>query len=97
MVRIYPKRFSLGIIKMLHVRSIGLFKILNKLNCNTYIIDLPKDYGIGCTFNVNYLVDYKSSDCSTLVVKPSAKPISERPPLIPLPDIHLITAKLIKF
>ena len=60
MVRIYPKQFPSGTIKILHVRSTGPFKILNKLNCNTYVINLPRDYGISCTFNVNDLVDYKS-------------------------------------
>ena len=44
---------------MLHVRSAGPFKILNKLNCNIYVIDFPRD----CTFNVNDLVDYKDFNC----------------------------------
>jgi len=35
MVQIYPKRFPLGTVKMLHVHNFGPFKILNKLNCNT--------------------------------------------------------------
>ena len=55
MVQIYPKQFSSGTVKMLHVYSAGPFKILNKLNCNTYVIDLPRDYDISCTFNVNDL------------------------------------------
>jgi len=57
MVWIYQKYFSSGTIKMLHVRSARLFKILNKPKCNTYVIDL-QDYDISCTFNVNDLVDY---------------------------------------
>ena len=69
---------------MLDVRSAGPFKILNKLNCNTYVIDLPRDYDISCTFNVNDLVDYKGFDCSSLIIKPSPQPFSERPPLTPL-------------
>ena len=64
MVRIYLKQFSSGAVKMLHVRSAGPFKILNKLNCNTYVINLPRDYHISYTFNVNNLVDYKDFDCS---------------------------------
>jgi len=64
MVRIYSKQFLSGTVTMLHVRSAGSFKILNKLNCNTYVIDLLRDYDINCTFNVNDLVDYKSFDCS---------------------------------
>ena len=84
-----------SLIKMLHVRSAGPFKILNKLNCNTYIIDLPRDYGISCTFNVNDLVNYKSFDCSSLIVEPSSKSFFERPPFTPLPDTHPITAETI--
>ena len=59
MVLIYPEQFSSGTVKMLHVRSAGPFKILNKPNYNTYVIDLPRDYDISCTFNVTDLVDYK--------------------------------------
>jgi len=39
MIQIYPKPSPSGAVKMLHVRSAGPFKILNKLNCNTYVID----------------------------------------------------------
>ena len=60
---------------------VGPFKILNKLNCNAYVIDFLRDYAISCTFNINDLVNYKSFDCSPLVVKPSPKPLSKRLPL----------------
>ena len=69
MVRIYPKQFHSGTVKMLHVRSVGPFKIFNKLNCNNYVIDLPRDYGISCSFNVNDLVNYKDFDCNSLINK----------------------------
>ena len=85
MIQFYPKQFPSKIIKLLHVRSVGSFKILNKQNCNTYVIDLPRDYDISSTFNVNNLVDYKNFDCSPLVEKPSPKPFTERPPLTPFP------------
>ena len=49
MIRIYPKQFPSETVKMLHVRGAGPFKILNKLNYNTYAIDLPRDYDISCT------------------------------------------------
>jgi len=82
---------------MLHVRSAGPFKILNKLNCNTYVIDLYRDHSISCTFNVNDIVDYKGFDCSPLVVTPSPKPFSERSPLTSLSNTHLImTEKVYK-
>ena len=64
MVQIYPKRSSLGAVKMLHVRSAEPFKNLNKLNSNTFVTDLPRNYDISCTFSVNDLVDYNSFDCS---------------------------------
>ena len=91
MVQIYTKQFPSGTVKILHVHSVGLFKILNKLNCNTYVIDLLKDYGISCTFNVNDLVDYKDFDCSLLIAEPSPKPFSERPPITKPPNNHPIT------
>jgi len=90
MVRIYPKQFPSGTVKILHVHSAGPFKILNKLNCNTYVIDLHRDYSISYTFNVNDLVDYKGFDYSSLIYKSSPKPFSESSSLSSLPNIHLI-------
>ena len=37
----------------------GPFKILNKLNGSTYVIDLLKKFDISYTFNVEDLMDYK--------------------------------------
>ena len=93
MVQIYPKQFPSGTVKMLHVRSTGPSKILNKLNCNTYIKDLPRDYGISCTFNVNDPVDCKDFDYSSLIDKPFPKSFSESPSISPLPNTHPITAE----
>jgi len=61
MVWIYSKRFPHGTVKDLYVRNVRLFKVLKKLNYNVYVID-PEDYGIGHTFDVENLIDYKSSD-----------------------------------
>jgi len=98
MVQIYLKQFPSGTVKMLHVRSAGPFKTLNKLNCNTYVIELPKDYGISYTFNVNDLVDYNDFDYRPLIVEPSPKQFFERLPLIPLKIlIPLQQNRLIKF
>ena len=83
---------------MLHVRSAGPYKILNKLNCNTYAINFTRDYDISCTFNVNDLVDYKGFDCNPLIVEPSPKPFFKRSPFTPLSDTHpIIARRLIKF
>jgi len=78
MVQIFSKQFSSRTIKILYVRSAEPFKILNKLNCNDYVINNPRDYDISCTFNVNDLVDYKGFDCSTLIDKSSLKLFFER-------------------
>ena len=93
MVRIYSKQFSSGTVKMLHVRNARPFKILNKLNCNTYVINLPRDYGISCTFNVNDLMDCKEFDCSPLIDKLFSKPFTESSSISPLPNTHPTTAK----
>ena len=93
MVWIYQKYFSSGTIKMLHVRSAGLFKILNKLNCNTYVINLPRDYDVNCTFNVNDLVDNKNFDCNPLISKSSPKSFSKSPSLSPFSNTHPIIAE----
>jgi len=93
MVRIYSKQFSSGTVKMLHVRNARPFKILNKLNCNTYVINLPRDYGISCTFNVNDLVVCNEFDCSLLIDKPFPKSFSNIPSISLLPNTHPITTK----
>jgi len=61
MIRIRPERFPRGVVKKLTARSAGPFKILKKINSNTYIIDLPPDFGISSTFNISELVAYKGS------------------------------------
>ena len=95
MVRIYPKQFTSRTVKMLHVRSVEPFKILNKLNCNTYVIYLLRDYDISCTFNVNDLVDYKSFDRSPLIVESSPKAILWETPIYLTPDTHSITTETV--
>jgi len=46
MIQNYPKWFPSGTIKVLHVLNDGPFKILNTLNCNTYVIDILRDYAL---------------------------------------------------
>ena len=80
----------------LHVCGAGAFKILNKLNCNTYDIDLPRYYDISCIFNVNDLAKYKGFDCNPLIDKPFPTPFSESPSLSPLPNTHPITIERVR-
>ena len=82
MIWICPKQFPPKLLNKLHTRSAGPFKILNKLNDNTYIIDLPKDFGITYTFNIENLVDYKGLDFNPnnpLANNSSPEPFSESP------------------
>ena len=60
MIRIRPKRFPSGTAKKLQARSAGPFKILKQMGPNAYVIDLPHDYGISSSFNIEDLVAYKS-------------------------------------
>ena len=60
MIRIRPKRFPSGTVKKLQARSAGPFKVLKRMGPNAYVIDLPHDYGISSSFNIEDLVAYKS-------------------------------------
>ena len=55
-IQIPPEWFSPGTIKKLHAHNTDPFQILKKLNDNTYIIDLPQNFGMSSTFNIENLV-----------------------------------------
>jgi len=90
MVRIRPEWFPPGTVKKWHARSAGQLKILTKLNDNAYVIDLPEDFRINPTFNIEDLVEYKGPNFNPnnpLDDEPTPEPFSEGPLLPPLPDI----------
>ena len=60
MIRIRPERFPSRIVKKLQVRSASPFKVLKRMGPNAYVIDLPHDYGISSSFNIEDLVAYKN-------------------------------------
>jgi hypothetical protein len=43
-------------------RADGPFRIIGKVNDNTYKVDLPGDYNVSATFNVKYLTSYLDDD-----------------------------------
>jgi len=88
MVRMRRKQFTPGTVKKLHARSARPFKILKKINSNAYVVDLPPDFGISCTFNVEDLVLYRGTfDTSSdpFVDEPTQNLFSESALLPPLP------------
>ena len=60
MIQIRPERFPSGIVKKLQARSASPFKVLKRMGLNAYVINIPHDYGISSSFNIEALVAYKS-------------------------------------
>jgi len=54
MIHIRSERFPPGTVKKLNARSVGPYKILKKINPNTYVIDLPSNFGISLIFNLRF-------------------------------------------
>jgi len=58
MIWIRPELFSSGANRKLHARSAGPFKVLQRVGPNACVLDLPHDFGINSTFNIDDLVAY---------------------------------------
>ena len=87
MIRIQLERFPSRTVKKLQARSAGPFKILKRMGPNAYVIDLPHDYGISSSFNIEDLVASKSPIVipDTLFDEPLVDPIDAHiPTLLPL-------------
>ena len=79
MVKIRPKRFPRGSNKKLQARSTGPFKILSKVGANAYILEIPSDWGISSTFNIEDLVQFQGSN--TMSSNPFVHPSESEPKL----------------
>jgi len=58
MIWIRPKQFLSGINRKLHAYSVRLFKMLQRVDPNVYVLDIPLDFDISSTFNIKDLVAY---------------------------------------
>ena len=59
MIWIWLEQFLSGTVKKNQTRNAGPFKVLKRISPNAYVIDLPHDYGISSSFNIENLVAYK--------------------------------------
>ena len=86
MIRIRPKWFPFRTVKKLQACSAGPFKVLKRIGRNAYVVDLPHDYGISSSFNIEDLVAYKGLIVipNNLFDEPLLDPI-DAPILAPLP------------
>ena len=60
MIWIRLEWFPSRIVKKLQARNASPFKVLKRMGPNAYVIDLPHDYGISSSFNIEDLVACKS-------------------------------------
>ena len=92
-----PEGFPPGTVKKLHARSAGPFKILKKINSNAYVVDLPPDFSISCSFNVENLVPYRGifdTPSDSFVDEPSQDLLSKSPRYLHFPLNYPMQQKL---
>lgn len=62
MLSIHKERFPLGTYSKLKPKKIGPFAIVQNINDNAYLVDLPSDLNINATFNIADIHPYYPLD-----------------------------------
>jgi len=60
LISVHPERFPLGILKRLHTRCRGLYKVLRRFGSSTYELNIPCNLGISPIFSVENLTCYRT-------------------------------------
>ena len=61
-IHLRKERFPNRRFVKLQPRADGPFKIIQKINDNAYMVELPSDYGVSATFNVSNLSPYEDDE-----------------------------------
>ena len=77
MIKLRPQRFPQGSNRKLQACSTGPFRILSKIGANAYLLEIPSDWGISHTFNVEDLVQYHGS--TSMPSSPFERPSESEP------------------
>ena len=96
MIKMRPERFPQGSNRKLQARSAGPFKVLSKIGANAYILEIPSNWGISPTFNVEDLVQFQGSTSmpSDPFERPSeSEPKPDSPPSQIIPQSYDIPAR----
>ena len=62
MIHLNKSRFPIGEYHKLQAKNFGPFRVKQRINDNSYIIDLPTGWNISSTFNVSDLYEYYPPD-----------------------------------
>ena len=95
MIRLRPERFPSGIMKKLHARSAGPYKVVKRVGSNAYMLYLPSNLGISSTFNISDLIEYRApAIIPSEPFEPDHSLESEPTPEYPPPKLRVRTERI---